>query len=210
MMQVAAEDTHQDYVVCRGYDPRIRKFIDYDEEDLENKPGIPVGKPYGKRSTGKYQVGQVFAAAIPVTRIGETPGVAATSQGHPADLDELIEILYDDDGVVVTWLLLDGGGDASFLHWGLVTTDLEQGGTCTIQEYTYGAGGYDYTYSGGCTAGEIYENCRDPLGEMSATAGIAGAIFWVDANGNALIIRVTCPGFTFTPCASSYYDGYSY
>jgi len=103
---------------------------------------------------------------------------------------------------------------ASFLHWGMLLTDLDLGGTCSIQEYTYGAGGYsygyDYTYSGGCTAGETYDNCRDPLGELQGTADLTGAIFWLDANNNALILRVTCPWFIFTPCASAYYGGYGY
>lgn len=107
MMQVAAEDTHDDYVVCRGYDPRYKKFFDYDEDDLETKPGIPVGKPFGSRSPDTYEVGQVLPALIPLTRIGQTPGVAADSDGHPEDLDELVEILYDEDDHPINWMLLD-------------------------------------------------------------------------------------------------------
>jgi len=123
MMQVAAEDTCADYVICRGFDTRIRKFIDYAESD-PNNPGIPVAKPYGKRQTGQYEIGQVFAALLPLQtgnpsptdapiRFGQNPGVAAVSQGHPADLDEDVEILYTDDGKVINWLLVDAAADAA-------------------------------------------------------------------------------------------------
>ena len=119
MMQVAAEDTHADYVICRGYDPRIRKFIDYDAAD-EDKPGVPVAKPYGKRQAGQYVVGQVFAALIPLTRIGQTAGVAADSEGHPAGLDEEVEILYTDDDIVVNWLLIDAAASGGIVRFELV------------------------------------------------------------------------------------------
>jgi hypothetical protein len=106
MMQVAADDEHDDYVICRGYDPRIRRFIEYDSED-EDKPGIPVAKPYGNRIAGQYTVGHVFPAVLPLTKFGQNSGVAATSQGQPADLDEELEILYTDDSKPINWLLLD-------------------------------------------------------------------------------------------------------
>ena len=48
MMQVAADDTYDDYVVCRGFDTRILKFVDYEEGSSE-KPGISVAKPFGDR-----------------------------------------------------------------------------------------------------------------------------------------------------------------
>ena len=123
MMQIAATDDQDDYVICRGYDPRVKKFFDYEETPAEPpegyvaKPGIPVAKPYGSRVAGAYEVGQVFAAVLPLMKIGDNftasqnPGVAADTQGHPADLDELVELLYtnDDTPLVVNWLLLDSG-----------------------------------------------------------------------------------------------------
>lgn len=126
MMQIAAEDTHQDYVICRGFDVRIGKFIDYASGNA-NKPGIPVAKPYGKRSTGKYTIAQVFAAILPLQtgnpsptsvpwRCGQNPGVAETTPGHPADLNETIEILYDDNGVVINWMLLDSASESELVE----------------------------------------------------------------------------------------------
>ncbi len=108
MFQVATEDIYANYVVCRGFDPRIKRFVEYDADDLGNKPGISVAKPYGNRHSGLYLVGHVLPAAIPYTRIGQTPGVAETTSGHPAGLDEEIGILYDDNGVAINWLIIEG------------------------------------------------------------------------------------------------------
>ncbi|HUS97596.1 MAG TPA: hypothetical protein VMX97_12720, partial [Hyphomicrobiaceae bacterium] len=105
MFQVAADDEFADYVICRGYDTRIKKFFDYDAEDLDNKPGIPIAKPFGSRVVGVYTVGEIFPAVLPLSRIGQNPGVAATTQGQPADLDEEIEILKtDDDAIFIAWM----------------------------------------------------------------------------------------------------------
>jgi len=130
MMQVAAADTHADYVICRGFDVRIRKFINYVEGDTTNSPGIPVAKPYGNRVTGVYTIGQMFPAILPLQtggpsptgadiRFGQNPGVAATSSGHPADLDEEVEILKTDEDVVINWMLLEGGSGAKLWRFTL-------------------------------------------------------------------------------------------
>jgi len=94
MMQVAEEDTHDNYVVCRGFDPECGRFLNT----------VNVAKPYGIRGTNPYVVGQVFAAAKPRTALGDTPGKAETTVGHPADLDEAVMILTDDDGNPIAWL----------------------------------------------------------------------------------------------------------
>jgi hypothetical protein len=118
MMQVAAEDTQRDYVVCRGFDVRIARFIDY-EAGNANKPGIPVAKPYGSRRTGVYEVGQIFPAILPLQtdnpspvsvpwRVGQNPGVATVSEGHPASLSEKVDFLKDANGIYINWMLLDG------------------------------------------------------------------------------------------------------
>lgn len=135
MMQVAAEDTYDDYVICRGFDPRILRFIDYAEGDA-NKPGISVAKPFGKRSPGTYQIAEVYPAFLPAQgnasfadfrqvvytppspanvlwRVGQNPGVVVggLEGGQPEALGDEIEILYDHNGKVVNWLLIDSKGD---------------------------------------------------------------------------------------------------
>jgi hypothetical protein len=129
MFQVAAEDEEDDYVICRGYDPRIRKFIEYDAED-ENKPGIPIAKPFSNREAGSYEVGEIFPAVLPLTRLGQNSGVAAESQGQPADLDEEVELLYTTDEKVVNWIFLDTGS-GSGRRWvkldAALTYDEEEG-----------------------------------------------------------------------------------
>jgi len=121
MMQVAAEDTYEDYVICRGFDIRHRIFIDYEEGNAD-KPGIPVAKPYSNREVGVYSIAEVYPAVLPLQtsnpspadvpwRVGQNPGVAETTAGHPADLDETIEILYtDDESQTIDWMLLDSRG----------------------------------------------------------------------------------------------------
>ena len=113
MMQVIEADTHDNYVVCRGFDPERGKFLNE----------VNVAKPYGLRgSNGVYVVGQVFSAAKPLTRLGETPGKGETTTGHPADLDEVIEILTDDAGNPVAWLDIGGGGGTTTFAWATTTT----------------------------------------------------------------------------------------
>lgn len=119
MMQVAAEDTERDYVLCRGFDVRINRFIDYAVGD-DDKPGIPVAKPFGKRYAGAYRVAQIFPAILPLQtdnpspsdvpwRVGQNPGVSTVTSGHPADLDEEVEALKDTGDIYINWMLLDEG-----------------------------------------------------------------------------------------------------
>ena len=146
MMQVAEADTHADNVVCRGFDIRIGKFLE----------SIPVAKPYGNRVTGVYTIGQMFPAILPLQsggpsptdadiRFGQNPGVAATSSGHPADLDEEVEILKTDEDVVINWMLLEGGSGAKLWRFtlnadissGTADADkLELDGTDTTEDVT--------------------------------------------------------------------------
>lgn len=126
MMQVAAEDTEQDYVLCRGFDVRIGRFIDYAVGDAD-KPGIPVAKPFGKRQVGAYTIAQIFPAILPLQtsnpspvavewRVGQNPGVAVTTPGHPADLDEKVDFLKDTGDVYINWMLLDAGESVSLVE----------------------------------------------------------------------------------------------
>ncbi len=117
LMQVVETDTHCNYVVCRGWDPRVRAYF-------TETPGIPVAKPYGKRFKGVYRVGQVFPCVLPlpagfkdgnltVPRIGQNPGEVEAAggecRGHPFDLTEEVTLLTDDDGVFINWMILDNG-----------------------------------------------------------------------------------------------------
>lgn len=131
MFQIAAEDTYANYVICRGFDTRILRFIDYAAGDV-NKPGISVAKPFGKRKTGTYKIGEVYPALLPTQgnsdfidfrqvvytppspvavnwRVGQNPGVVTggLEGGQPASLSETIGILSDHNGKVVNWMLID-------------------------------------------------------------------------------------------------------
>ena len=132
MMQIAEEDIYDDYVICRGYDTRTLKFVDYAAGDASN-PGISVAKPYGWRRTGTYEIGEIYPALLPTQgnadfadfrqvihtspspasvdwRLGQNPGVvvagSAKAGGHPKTLNDKIEILRDHNGKVVNWLLI--------------------------------------------------------------------------------------------------------
>ena len=126
MMQVAAEDTYEDYVICRGFDPRIMKFVDY-EDSNPYKPGISVAKPFGNRIAGQYNIGEIYPALLPIQgsasytppspdtvewRLGQNPGVVdgATDDGHPADLTEAIVLLLDHNEKHINWIFASSNG----------------------------------------------------------------------------------------------------
>lgn len=134
MFQVAAEDDYEDYVICRGFDPRILRFIDYEEGNAD-KPGISVAKPYGKRTTDSYEIAEIYPAFLPTQgnaefsdfrqvtytppspsdvdwRLGQNAGVVTDGldNGQPEDLDDEVGILYDHNGKAVNWLLIDSKG----------------------------------------------------------------------------------------------------
>lgn len=146
MMQVAAEDTHQDYVLCRGFDVRIARFIDYDVADLANSPGIPVAKPFSNRGTGLFELAHIFPAFLPLQtanpspaavlwRVGQNPGVSVTTVGQPADLNEEVEILYTDEGVAINWMMVDSG---SAWYIGKMTEAIAPGETKTAVMHSQG------------------------------------------------------------------------
>lgn len=133
MMQVIEEDTHDNYVNCRGFDPEYNRFFEW----------IPVAKPYGERGqTGLYNVGEVHLAVKPKTIIGLTPGVSETTTGHPADLDEQITALYtegeddeDRNGVAVSFIFVRGGG--STIKMAELEGELESGGNAEASIWAY-------------------------------------------------------------------------
>jgi hypothetical protein len=130
MMQIACEDKYEHHVVCRGFDPRMLKFVDYRDNSAE-KPGISVAKPFGCRVTEggakRYRIGEVFMAVLPTQgttdidvhyippspvevkwRLGQNPGFVDGSPygGHPKCLEDEIEVLYDHNGKVINWMLV--------------------------------------------------------------------------------------------------------
>lgn len=166
MMQIAAEDIYDDYVICRGFDPRILKFIDYDPFD-PNKPGISVAKPFGKRVVGAYSVAEIYPALLPTQgnagfadfrqviftppspasvrwRVGQNPGKViggGAEGGQPESLSDEIGILYDHNGKVVNWLLVDsqlgsgGGGDE--IRFRVVDVYCDDDETIAMVEWTH-------------------------------------------------------------------------
>lgn len=82
MMQIAEEDTYEHYVICRGFDTRIARFVDY-EKGNPDKPGISVAKMFGSRgseeygvgqgSARKFRVGEIFPAFLPTQGVGAFP-----------------------------------------------------------------------------------------------------------------------------------------
>lgn len=136
MMQVAKDDVYDDYVVCRGFDTRIFRFVDF-KENSSVSPGISVAKPFGSRGgTGSFRVGQIFPAFLPTQgvssdvfsyvppspsevqwRIGQNPGVVdggTNDGGHPETLTDNVSVMYDHNNKVVNWMFIHASSDAHF------------------------------------------------------------------------------------------------
>lgn len=133
MVQVSEEDTYDDYVVCRGFDTRILRYMGT----------ISVAKPFGKRITNTYNVGEIYPAFLPTQgnanpadlrqvtyvppspvnvkwRVGQNPGTVTgggLSGGQPEELTDEIAILYDHNGKAVNWLLIDSGTRTETLRY---------------------------------------------------------------------------------------------
>jgi len=131
LMQVAAEDTYTNHVICRGFDTRMLRFVDYEEGNAD-KPGISVAKPFGSRVAGIYKIGEVYPVFLPTQgnadigqavyvppspdnvhlRFGQNPGYVVSGSlngGHPSSLSNTIGVLYDHNSNVINWLLIDSG-----------------------------------------------------------------------------------------------------
>lgn len=130
MMQVAENDIYPDYVVCRGFDTRVVKFVDYAEGDA-NRPGISVAKPFGCRGIRKYRRGEIYPAFLPIQgtatytppspsgvdwRLGQNPGVSAETidGGHPETLADGVNLLLDHNGLAVNWILIHSANEQFF------------------------------------------------------------------------------------------------
>lgn len=200
LMQVAAEDTYADYVICRGFDTRMLVFVDY-EAGNSDKPGISVAKPYGRRKAGTYEIGEIHPALLPIQgnatytppspaeiglRLGQNPGVvsgAPESGGQPSDLDASLALLYDHNDVAINWLMIDKGARDC--------EDIQPG------SYRATAGA---TIAPGATGLILVETC-------DGTQVIENAINQTDCtfyNGNRITANVDpCCVIHFTGCGSS-------
>ena len=132
MFQVCVTDTHDNYVGCCGLDPEANVYFD-------SAHPMAVAKPYDVRGTFPYTVGQVIVCAKVRTKLGDNPGVASSSTGQPADLDEEIDMLKTDAGLPIFWLHVGGGGPRVF-H-GTLSADLAGGSTATVTSITAMDGG---------------------------------------------------------------------
>lgn len=216
LMQVAAEDTEDEYVLCRGFDPRINKFIDY-EEGNEDKPGIPVAKPYRCRMAGLYHMAEIYAAALPVQsscpsptgakiRIGQNPGKAKTSTGPPADLDEEVEELFTTEGKAVNWMFIDFPGEQVCFELAETLSKLSGSKALAyIRVWNPSAKSGDGDYVVDCCQ-EIYVADRKNVGYY----GIAGAqgsctLMWGENGPLGVIDDLCCSGDEQGEC-----DDYGY
>jgi hypothetical protein len=129
LMQVAEQDVFDDYVICRGFDTRIGRFIDYEPNNFQ-KPGISVAKPFGSRKKDLFEIGEIYPAFLPMQgtmqsiaqytpaspvgvdwRLGQNPGVLdpPNEDGQPESLGDSIVLLYDHNGKAINWMLVSGG-----------------------------------------------------------------------------------------------------
>lgn len=211
MVQIAKEDVYEDYVVCRGFDPRIQKFIDFAENSSEN-PGISVAKPYGSRGTSKYgvgkgsarkfRIGEIFPAFLPTQgtasftppspveiewRLGQNPGVAETAQDHagqPSGLSDVVSLLYDHNGIAIDWMLVHTDNDR---HFRFQSLDMHAGTSFTAcVRQMNGTNPHVATI-------------LDPDGIfIGMAAGTKGLVFFQD--GNYYIVQAKCYPQAITPC----------
>ena len=182
MMQIAAADVHCNYVVCRGWDPRDKRYYDYDGGD---QPGIAVAKPYACRRPGVYRIGEVVPAVLPLSAgaeddgkivpfIGQNPGRVEgdACRGNPLDLTEEIVHILDEDDIYINWMLLEDGG-RRFVEFELLE-ELEQWSGDIVEAAPRT---WDPTANGG--NGGFTVRCDTPimvgdLAEIGHNAGIKG------------------------------------
>jgi len=199
MAQIAAKDTHCDYVICRLYDPRDGRYYPYEEGDAD-KVGVPVAKPYWACQKGVYRIGQGFPAFPPlasggkdggivVPQIGQNPGIAdgGPCQGHPLDLEEEILTHADGNGVFINWMLIDGGRH----RVRFCTKDNHPGMGVVFEaygpgEWNSGDRGWDFT----CDADHTHKIIDLDYGVPEPDKGAQGYADWEadDEHGRILVV----------------------
>jgi hypothetical protein len=208
MMQIAAEDTYDDYVVCRGFDTRILKFVDY-EEGNSDKPGISVAKPFGCRggSDSKvYRIGQIFPAFLPTQgtadfvpdyvppspidvkwRLGQNPGFVDGGTdfgGHPEELTDTVSMLMDHNDKVINWMFIHSN---TARHFRFQSQD-DLSGT-SVEACVRQMTGEDAHIA------TIYDPDQIFLGMLAGTKGL---VFFQD--GKYYIVQAKCDPDTLESC----------
>jgi len=185
MMQVAAEDGLE-YVMCRGYDTRLKRFIDYDANDLANKPGIAVAKPYEKRGqAGHYSIGQIIPAFLPLWQIGQNPGTVAVGEasqcmGQPLSADTEIAHQTDANVKYTNWMLIDSG---PALMWFKLEENLVLCGEALAVRI-------ETDVSGRWCDGDDETYVADPFGVVAGSV-LEGGNGYIPANSNVLAMKVS-------------------
>jgi hypothetical protein len=154
MMQVAEEDTHDNYLICRGFDTREKRFIDYESGNAD-KPGIAVAKPYGQRGVNQYKVGEVYVAVLPLGapdpdlpfgNLGQNSGKAETTVGHPADLDEKLVFLLSDENIYINWMIVEAGTGGGLIECCLAEDHPGRNTVFEVYIGTWNAASHTWTY----------------------------------------------------------------
>lgn len=187
IVQVIEEDTHDNYVVCRGFDPADGRFYNT----------INVAKPYSVRGTKPYKVAEVYPAIKALGKLGFSPGVAATTTGQPADLDEEVEILKNETAEgeegenVISWLLLDTSHDLSYTQIVDVTNMTEE--DWGLYDIVGVAGVQDtpITDGPGWFSGMSFNGYRLDAGAYAANVGVTQESIEAGKTGRVCIRGVT-------------------
>jgi hypothetical protein len=146
LFQVIEEDTHDNYVVCRGHEADSDPTFTYlhDPSTVPTTTPINVAKPYVVRGTNPYVVGQIVVAARIKGKLGYNPGKAETTVGHPADLDEVVELLLDDDDVGIAWLDIGASGPIVAGYRNPINQTITDGSNSEIEWTDYNAASHPY------------------------------------------------------------------
>jgi hypothetical protein len=115
--------------------------------------------------------------------------VAAESEGHPADLDELVEILYDENDQPINWLLLEGVRQRNFacVQAGWVNTKAAVGVGSRVSE-TVSVKTCDYD-DASTAAGDAFNVQTVPRRNLDTALFTNYIIEWATApNGDKVIV----------------------
>jgi len=215
MLQIAEEDKYTDYVMCRGFDTRMQKFVDYAAGD-STKPGIAVAKPWGNRVKCYYHKWSVYPCLLPTQqgsdkvadnftppspsgvnfdwRVGQNPGRPVSScLGQTQDIIDVINPMIDHNNKWVNWQLIDSG---PVFIWAYLLTDLATCGVATASIAEVDAAGEwcdacDYTTL-------VVSDSYGTVPNSALAAGISPLQF-IPAGYNVLVQRVMFPGATMPP-----------